>query len=53
VQDFFDATRLICAHPKVRSIDLTEFDPSLDVAAVIAQTAARWLCEALAGFQKR
>jgi formiminoglutamase len=51
VQDFFDATRLICAHPKVRSIDLTEFDPSLDVAAVSALTAARWLCEALAGFQ--
>jgi len=53
VQDFFDATRLICAHPKVRSVDLTEFDPSLDVAAVSALTAARWVCEALAGFQKR
>jgi len=26
-QDFFAATRLICAHPKVRSVDLTEFDP--------------------------
>src|SRR5690606_30378524 len=38
VQDFFDATRLICAHPKVRSVDLTEFDPSLDVAAVSALT---------------
>mgnify|MGYP001287897170 CR=1 FL=1 len=53
VQDFFNATRVICAHPKVRSIDLTEFDPSLDVAAISALTAARWVCEALAGFQKR
>jgi len=52
-QDFFDATRVICAHPKVRSIDLTEFDPSLDVAAISALTAARWVCEALAGFLKR
>ncbi|MGQ0533881.1 MAG: arginase family protein [Caulobacteraceae bacterium] len=53
VQDFFDATRLICAHPKVRSVDLTEFDPSLDVAAISALTAARWACEVLAGFVKR
>ncbi len=52
-QDFFDATRLICAHPKVKSADLTEFDPSLDVAAISALTAARWFCEVLAGFQKR
>jgi formiminoglutamase len=52
-QDFFDATRLICAHPKVRSVDLTEFDPSLDVASISALTAARWVCEVLAGFLKR
>ncbi len=52
-QDFFDATRLICAHPKVRSIDLTEFDPSLDVASISALTAARFVCEALAGFLRR
>jgi formiminoglutamase len=52
-QDFFDATRLICAHPKVRSVDLTEFDPSLDVAAISALTAARWACEVLAGFLRR
>jgi formiminoglutamase len=52
-QELFDATRLICAHPKVRSVDLTEFDPSLDVAAISALTAARWVCEVLAGFQKR
>ena len=53
VQDFFDATRLICSHPKVRSVDLTEFDPSLDVAAISALTAARWVCEVLAGFLRR
>lgn len=53
VQDFFDATRLICAHPKVRSVDLTEFDPSLDVAAISGLTAARWVCEVLTGFLKR
>ncbi|MBS0386130.1 MAG: arginase family protein [Proteobacteria bacterium] len=52
-QDFFDAARLICAHPKVRCVDLTEFDPSLDVASISALTAARWTCEVLAGFLKR
>ncbi len=52
-QDFFDAARLICAHPKVRCVDLTEFDPSLDVASISALTAARWVCEVLAGFMKR
>lgn len=52
-QEFFDATRLLCAHPKVRSVDLTEFDPSLDVAAISALTAARFVCEALAGFSRR
>lgn len=51
--DFFAATRLICAHPKVRCVDLTEFDPSLDVANISALTAARWVCEVLAGFLKR
>lgn len=53
VQEFFDATRLICAHPKVVSVDLTEFDPSLDVANISALTAARWFCEVLAGFSRR
>lgn len=52
-QDFFDATRLICAHPKVRSVDLTEFDPSLDVASISALTAARWVCEVMAGYLGR
>lgn len=53
VQDFFDATRLICAHPKVRCVDLTEFDPPLDVARISALTAARWFAEVLAGFATR
>jgi formiminoglutamase len=52
-QDFFDATRLICAHPKVRSVGLPEVDPSLDVASISALTAARWVCEVLAGFLRR
>jgi formiminoglutamase len=52
-QDFFDAARMICAHPKVRCVDLVEFDPSQDVAAISALTAARWTCEVFAGFMKR
>lgn len=52
-QDFFDATRLICAHPKVKSVDLTELDPSLDVSDIGALTAARWFCEVLTGYQQR
>jgi formiminoglutamase len=52
-QEFFDATRFLCEDPKVRSVDLTEFDPSLDVASISALTAARWVCEALAGFVRR
>jgi formiminoglutamase len=53
VQDFFDAARLIGAHPKVAAVDLTEFDPGLDVADISALTAARWFCELLAGFARR
>ena len=50
---FFAATRVICANAKVRSVDLTEFDPSLDVADITALTAARWFAEVLAGFSTR
>lgn len=53
VRDFFAATRLIAAHPKVAGVDLTEFDPSLDVADLAALTAGRWVCEVLAGFAAR
>jgi formiminoglutamase len=52
-QDFFDATRAILAHPRVRSVDLTEYDPSLDVADITSLTAARWFCEVLAGVSLR
>jgi formiminoglutamase len=52
-QDFFDAARFLCEHPKVRSVDLTEFDPALDVASISALSAARWVCEVLAGYSRR
>jgi formiminoglutamase len=52
-QDFFDATRLIGAHPKVRAVDLTEYDPSLDIGDLGSLTAGRWFCELLAGFEGR
>lgn len=51
--DFFAAARLIGAHPRVVVVDLTEFDPSRDVADIGALTAARWFAEVLAGFSKR
>ena len=53
VQDFFDATRVIGAHAKVRAVDLTEYDPSLDIGDLGSLTAGRWLCELLAGFVAR
>ena len=52
-QDFFAAARTIAAHPKVRCVDLTEFDPSRDLGDIGALTAARWLAEILAGFEAR
>lgn len=52
-QAFFDAARAIAAHPKVRCVDLTEFDPSLDPGDVSSLTAGRWFCEVLAGFAAR
>ena len=51
--DFFAATRLLAAEPKVRLIDLTEWDPPLDPTDLSALTAARWLAECLAGFEMR
>ena len=53
VQDFFDATRVIGAHPKVKAVDLTEYDPSLEIGDLGALTAGRWFCELLAGFEAR
>jgi formiminoglutamase len=53
VHDFFDAARLIGAHPKVRAVDLTEYDPSLEIGDLGSLTAGRWFCELLAGFEAR
>jgi formiminoglutamase len=53
VRDFLGAARAIAAHPKVKCVDLTEFDPSRDVGEIGALTAARWLAEILAGFSAR
>lgn len=53
VHEFFAATRLIASQPKVRSVDLTEFDPPLDIAHISALTAARWFAEVLAGYAAR
>ena len=52
-QDFFDAARIIGAHSKVRAVDLTEYDPSLEIGDLASLTAGRWFCELLAGFEAR
>jgi formiminoglutamase len=51
--DFFRAARRLGAESRVRLVDLTEFDPGLDVSDISALTAGRWLCEVLAGYQLR
>jgi len=53
VRDFFRAARHALSLPKVRLVDLTEYDPSLDVSDISALTAGRWVCEVLAGFSRR
>ena len=53
VTDFFAATRVIGAHPRVRAVDLTEYDPSLEIGDLGSLTAGRWFCELLTGFQAR
>jgi formiminoglutamase len=50
---FFAAARRLAADPRVKLVDLTEFDPSLDVSDITALTAGRWVCETLAGFAGR
>jgi formiminoglutamase len=50
---FFAAARRLAAESRVRLVDLTEFDPSLDVSDVTALTAGRWMCEILSGFAGR
>jgi formiminoglutamase len=53
VNQFFRAARHALKNPKVRLVDLTEFDPSLDVSDITALTAGRWVCEVLAGYSSR
>jgi formiminoglutamase len=51
--EFFAAARAIGASPRVAAVDLTEFDPSLDLSDITALTAGRWFAEILAGFSAR
>ncbi|WP_185829112.1 arginase family protein [Sphingomonas ginkgonis] len=53
VHDFFAAVRQLAAEPRVRIVDLVEWDPMLDPSDLSALTAARWLAECLAGFETR
>jgi arginase family enzyme len=53
VHDFFAAVRRLASEPRVRVIDLTEWDPPLDPTDLSALTAARWVAECLAGFEMR
>lgn len=53
VRDFFWAVRRIAGDHRVRIIDLTEWDPSLDPTDLSGLTAGRWLAECLAGFENR
>lgn len=53
VWDFFRAARRLVEEPRVRVVDLTEFDPALDPGDLSGLTAARWVCEVLAGFSRR
>ena len=53
VSMFFEAARFLAAQPQVKLVDLTEFDPSLDLGDITALTAGRWVCEVLAGFSQR
>ncbi|HUE79954.1 MAG TPA: arginase family protein [Sphingomicrobium sp.] len=53
VTDFFAAVRKLASDPRVRVIDLTEWDPPLDPTDLSALTAARWVAECLAGYEMR
>ncbi len=53
VHDFFWAVRRLASDPRVRVIDLTEWDPPLDSTDLSALTAARWVAECLAGYELR
>jgi arginase family enzyme len=53
VSDFYWAVRRFASDQRVRVIDLTEWDPSLDPSDLSALTAARWVAECVAGFESR
>jgi arginase family enzyme len=53
VTDFFTAVRRLASDPRLRVIDLTEWDPPLDPTDLSALTAARWVAECLAGYEAR
>jgi formiminoglutamase len=53
VEDFFYSARRLASDPRVRVIDLVEWDPLLDSTDLSALTAARWVAECLAGFEMR
>jgi arginase family enzyme len=53
VHMFFDAARILAMQPQVKLVDLTEFDPSLDVSDIGALTAARWVADVLTGYALR
>ena len=53
VHDFFSAVRRLASDPRVRVIDLTEWDPPLDPSDLSALTASRWVAECLAGYEMR
>ena len=53
VHQFFRAVRRLASEPRVRVIDLTEWDPPLDSTDLSALTAARWVAECLAGYEMR
>jgi arginase family enzyme len=53
VADFFYIVRRLASDPRVRVIDLTEWDPPLDTTDLSALTAARWVAECLAGYETR
>ena len=53
VHDFFYAVRRLSSEPRVKLIDLTEWDPPLDPTDLSALTAARWVAECLSGFEMR
>lgn len=53
VADFFWAVRSLAGVKRVRVIDLTEWDPTLDSTDLSALTAARWLAECIVGFESR